>query len=298
MRGLGDVDADTDGDRAISLKELSLYLTRNVDRWARQHRGIRQRPALLGSAEDLPLASLNRKKTRTWAVWGNPEKPATSDNALEKAGKAQEKAQKKDAPQGGNPEKKEAEKSKETNDKTAPSPGKDSGEQAPTPSGPAYPDWLARGWQLHERWAAGPELAAGPRLFRQLDVHLLRSERDWRTGKDPGVVATALEEAITRLTARMELAMREKRPSERSVGQALRFRKTRRSLARQNAPGHPRTPATSRSCFDGRRAQGRAHQKGRWAQGETERLQQPRPGLGDRGSHQGRAAGRPNGEDP
>jgi hypothetical protein len=228
IRGLGDADADTDGDRAISLKELSVYLTRNVDRWARQHRGIRQRPVLLGSAVDLPLASLNRRKTSTWtwAVWRNPEKLATSDATAEKPSKAQEKDQNKDVPQGGDTAKKDAEKSKGKNDKTTPSTGKDSDEQAPSPPGPAYPQWLARGWLQHDQWAAGPELAAGPRLFRQLEVHLLRSERDWRTGKDPGAIATALGEAITRLTTRMEQALREKRPSERSVGQALAFGKS------------------------------------------------------------------------
>ena len=166
-------------------------------------------------------------------MWGNPEKPATSDNALEKAGKAQEKDQKKDAPQGGNPEKKEAEKSKGTSDKTAPSPGKDSGEQAPTPSGPAYPDWLARGWQLHERWAAGPELAAGPRLFRQLEVHLLRSERDWRTGKDPGSGRDGSGRG-DHPADRKNGTGDARKAAFRALGRpGARFRKTRRSLARR-----------------------------------------------------------------
>ncbi|MBV8487030.1 MAG: hypothetical protein JO161_02010, partial [Planctomycetaceae bacterium] len=250
VRGLSDADADTDSDSAISLKELSVYLTRNVDRWARQHRGVRQRPVRVGSTKDLPLASLNRRKTWPLVARGNLENLAAGDKATERSGPAQEKDQKKVEPQRESAEKKDAEKSKGKDDKTTSSTGKNSDEQAPSPSEPVYPDWLARGWHLQERWAAGPELAAGPRLFRQLEVHLLRSERDWRTGKEPGGIATALEEAIARLTARMELAMREKRPSERSVGQALAFGKSadpslvkvlRDILERQRHPDPPLT---------------------------------------------------------
>lgn len=60
------------GDRKVSLYELRDYLQNHVDRWARFHRGDRQRPLLLPArSEDFPLAwALSPKRRRNP---GNPE---------------------------------------------------------------------------------------------------------------------------------------------------------------------------------------------------------------------------------
>ena len=95
--------------------------------------------------------------------------------------------------------------------------------EKPAHTAPAYPPWLAKGWELREQWAAGPEIAEAPRLFRRLEASLLRSEQEWRLGKDPKSLEIALDRTVTALKAKMDQDRHEKRPAEQSVGQALAF---------------------------------------------------------------------------
>src|SRR5208282_3652172 len=217
VQGLGDPEADTDQDHAVSLQELSKYLTQRVDGWARQHRALRQRPMLIGSTEFFPLSSLNRRKPKPPARFektaqaGENETPADQSEASEDKPKDVEKRKTED--------KNQVEK------KSKASKGAEQDTEKPATTGPAYPPWLARGWELRDRWAVGPEIAAAPRLFRQLEANLLRSEQDWRMGKDPKSLETALVRAVGDLAAKMEQDRRENRPPERSVGQSLAFGK-------------------------------------------------------------------------
>lgn len=45
---------------------------------------------------------------------------------------------------------------------------------------PKYPEWLLDGWKLREQWLADGTSRLTPRLFQQLEAHLLRIERRWR----------------------------------------------------------------------------------------------------------------------
>jgi hypothetical protein len=216
VKGLGEPAADTNHDDAISPQELAKYVSEQVDVWSRQHRAMRQRPRLIGSTEDFPLASLNRRKPKPAAEAAKPAKnpeseaPADQTETSEAKAKAASEETKSDA-------KKQVEKKGKENKVEG------QGGAAPPTTEPLYPPWLVRGWDLRERWAAGDEMALAPRLFRQLEAHLLRSERQWRLGKDVEKVEAALVKDIGDLTARMEQTLAEKRPLERSIGQSLAF---------------------------------------------------------------------------
>lgn len=52
---------------------------------------------------------------------------------------------------------------------------------APAPTKcPKYPEWLLAGWKLREQWLADGTSRLAPRLFQQLESHLLRIERKWQ----------------------------------------------------------------------------------------------------------------------
>ncbi|MFO0890562.1 MAG: carboxypeptidase-like regulatory domain-containing protein [Isosphaeraceae bacterium] len=217
VKGLTEPGADSDTDRAVSVRELADYLTTRVDAWTLQHLGMRQRPMLIGSTGELLLASLNRRKAETPEEPGDAAKTAAGNAPAEPAESPEGKAkadQKADA--AG---KKQAEGKEKQNQDAEPEKAK------PAVPQPAYPAWLAAGWELRERWAAGPELALAPRLFRILEAHLLRSDREWRLGKGAEGVRTANEKVVADLTARMEQMRQEKRPPEGSIGQAIAFGK-------------------------------------------------------------------------
>jgi hypothetical protein len=216
VQALNDPEADTDSDHAVSLQELSKYLPERVDAWARQHRALRQRPMMIGSTEFFSLSSLNRRKpqpqNRTEQSAKDEEKKklaARSESSSEKV----KESEKKKAEDEGQLEKKT--KAKDTAEH-------DTDERT---SGPVYPLWLAKGWELRERWANGPEIMQAPRLFRQLEANLLRHEEHWRLGNDPKSLESALERTVSALAAKMEQERRENRPPERSVGQALAWGK-------------------------------------------------------------------------
>ncbi len=52
---------------------------------------------------------------------------------------------------------------------------------APAPAKvPKYPEWLLAGWKLREQWLAEGTSRLAPRVFHQLEAHLLRVERKWQ----------------------------------------------------------------------------------------------------------------------
>jgi serine/threonine protein kinase len=165
-----DQEADADHDGTIAVKELASYVSTKVDDWARQHRGLRQRPVLIGSARDFPLAPLEPQRALA------PPKDAPSETAGEK----------------------DAERR-------------------------VYPQWLADGWGLYERWSKGDEVAAAPRVFRRLETSLLRSEQEWRSGLEPSDIQARLDEGLRKLSAEMGQALESPPREVRSVGQARAF---------------------------------------------------------------------------
>jgi len=122
-------------------------------------------------------------------------------------------------------EKRKAEDKNQAEKQTKSTKGAEPDSEKPAHTAPAYPPWLAKGWELRERWAGGPEIAEAPRLFRRLEASLLRSEQEWRLGKDPKSLEIALDKTVGALKAKMDQDRREIRPAEQSVGQALAFGK-------------------------------------------------------------------------
>lgn len=215
VAGLNDPEADTDGDHAISLRELATYLTQHVDAWARQHRARRQRPMLLGAADSFLLSSLNRRKA---LPPGRFEKTARNGDL--------ETPRDKTEPTGKNADNGKAQDTNQEQTKGQPDRATTPDTEKSPTSDETYPAWLAKGWELRERWASGPQIAAAPRLFRQLEASLLRSEPDYRVGKDPKELETTLNGTINALSARLEQEGKRKHPAEKSVGQAIAFGKS------------------------------------------------------------------------
>src|SRR5262249_9624072 len=147
------------------VQELANYLTQRVDAWSRQHRAMRQRPRLIGKPEFFRLASLNRRKPKPPAQAEEAPKDAEGQAPADPSKRAEDKAKSKSE------EKKETEKEK-GQDEPKSKDQKDEGIKAAKParSERAYPPWLARGWDLRERWATGREIAEAPRLFRRLEA--------------------------------------------------------------------------------------------------------------------------------
>ena len=144
QRAFSDLEADTDHDHELSVTELKTYLTENVDRWARQHRGVRQRPLLLGKGPPFLLASVDPRKARP------PRKDSTSkkdDDESKSADKEKASAKEKadDASKEGDKAKKADEKpGKESNKKES-----DKDAAVPVESARAvYPQWLTDYWGL------------------------------------------------------------------------------------------------------------------------------------------------------
>ncbi|MCA1684724.1 MAG: hypothetical protein LC745_01810, partial [Planctomycetia bacterium] len=211
LLGLGDPQADADGNRAVSVKELARYLDRKVGQWAAHYRGTTQRPRLYGSGPDFDLASLTKAKPKPSAKWAWrwPWKAAPPPPA-----EAPEAAQADAAPP-----------------KAATTPeGKASGkvpEPPPLPGGMKYPRWLADGWHVRDGWWAADDHLAAPRVFRRLDAVLLRAERRWRGGGDPETLRAEFAEERGRLEAAMDRARKLPHPETPvSVGQARALGRT------------------------------------------------------------------------
>ena len=64
-RALTTEEADSNGDGAVSVRELAGYLTRNVNAWAMHYRGVHQSPVLLGRQQgDFALAATRGRDRR------------------------------------------------------------------------------------------------------------------------------------------------------------------------------------------------------------------------------------------
>ena len=193
LEAFHDQEADTDHDRAIWVKELASYVSTRVDSWARQHRGLRQRPVLIGSGKDFRLATLEAQKVVTHAKNAAPEAARDGAKVLE-----QEKAPEKHAV-----DEKEKAPGKNKTEEGAAAEAKSSEKTTEKPiesEARVYPEWLAGGWRLYEQWASGAEVAAAPRVYRCLETSLLRSEQEWRSGLErtdsPGATRRKPERAL------------------------------------------------------------------------------------------------------
>ncbi len=66
-------EADADSDLRVTVAELFAYVRPRVERWAQLNRGRRQRPRLLGAADDFVLVGLSKNRP---APWERPALPA------------------------------------------------------------------------------------------------------------------------------------------------------------------------------------------------------------------------------
>jgi len=219
VAAFADPEADANGDRTISVKELNTYLAKTVDQWARQHRGLRQRPFLVETKNDFLLASLDPRRATSAPKDNAGDKTAEKDKASDK----DKTAEKDKAPDTGKPADKE--KPTDRDKSAADGPGKGSEQDAGKAAGPdepEYPRWLAAGWLLREGWK-GNDFQAAPRVFRRLEASLLRAELEWRSGKSQQTIQFELDKATKELPRAMDQAREIRKPGIRSVGQARAF---------------------------------------------------------------------------
>jgi hypothetical protein len=72
--------------------------------------------------------------------------------------------------------------------------------------GESYPDWLRKAWALRDGWWASPRSRAPVAVYRELDAALLRAERHWRGGTDPGRAQTFFKDPAGEFRRHTELA--------------------------------------------------------------------------------------------
>ncbi len=204
-RALTTEEADSDGDRAVSVRELASYLTRNVDAWAMHYRGVHQSPVLLGRQQGDFLLAATRPPRPPVAL----TKAESADQPQEAKGDETSQAKAKE-PAG---EEKDQPKSKEALAGTVES-----------QSESAYPAWLAAAWTIVERWRNSDDFQAAPRVYRRLARESIRAELRWRGGEPADTIQRDLEKTVGELTGAMEQAKKIPRPQPaRSVGQARDF---------------------------------------------------------------------------
>jgi hypothetical protein len=88
--------------------------------------------------------------------------------------------------------------------KTQPSEEPDSS-APPESAGAEYPEYLRKGWEYQQKWLAGGVYREAPHLLRELELTLLRADKQWRTDgsqEDP----SRTEGKINDLNKRMEQA--------------------------------------------------------------------------------------------
>ena len=212
VRAFSDPEAGSSADGGpLTVRALAGYLAKNVDRWARQHRGVRQRPMLISAARDdfsLGMIDTRRERLTPKEKTAGKDKPDEKEKTVEK-----EKA--------GQPAK-GAEIAKKTSEPPATGTDKDSATN-PESDDSAYPQWLTNYWKLHEKWLNSEASSAAPRVFRQLETTLLRAEREWRSGGEPVKLRDSLARRVGDFSAEMEHAIAIEPPTVRSVGQAPRL---------------------------------------------------------------------------
>ncbi len=167
-RAFADPDADTDQNRGLDVKELTSYLARNVDRWALQHRGVHQRPTLLGKAPQFVLGSINPRRAQLPRKDSRPAK----DKEKNKSDEKEKEAAKEKAAEPS----KDADQAKKADEKPAKEPAKDGAPPAESTE-PVYPQWLTDAWDLRDKWFRSGDYQAAPRVFRRLEASLLRGAR-------------------------------------------------------------------------------------------------------------------------
>jgi hypothetical protein len=216
-----DPEADIDDDRALSVKnELIPYLVEKVDRWARQHRGVRQRLSFVGTPPSSFLLATVRPR--------RPQ-PQLSDLAAEQGRETKKTDETEKAPAKD----KAAESSKET-DKikkadVKPASGTEKEKDAavaPESTGPVYPQWLTKFWELRDAWQKSGDFQAAPRVFRRLEATLSRAEQAWRSGSPPEDLVGPLADEVRILDEDMKRFQSVDRPPVRSVGQARAYGQT------------------------------------------------------------------------
>lgn len=81
-----------------------------------------------------------------------------------------------------------------------------------------YPDWLAAGWQMRERWWNERNYELVPRIFRHLEALLLGAEQQWRWSVDSTTIARELKSQLADLERQLEAArQRVPRPEPKSL---------------------------------------------------------------------------------
>ena len=222
-RAFSDPEADGDQDQAVSVAELAGYLVKHVDRWASQHRGRHQRPILLGSKKDFPLAIVDRRRAGIFSRETRPEGPGSKDEASEKKDADKEKDAGKEKEKDADKEKEKAEGEKKSEDKKDAAKASGASSSEGDGEGGNYPEWLAKGWALRAQWVNGGEMQATPRLLRRLETVLLRAEREWRVGRQDEASKSGMDAGLNALSTEMEAAMRPNPIPIHSVGQARAF---------------------------------------------------------------------------
>jgi Carboxypeptidase regulatory-like domain len=226
QRAFSDREADADADAGpLTVKELAAYLSHNVDHWARQHRGVRQRPFLIGKAQDFPLAPIYPERLKTTPKSSFSEKTVGQDKPDAKE-KTAEKQKAGDTAKAGEIAKKAGEEPAKNTEKVR--------EEAHESEERVYPKWLTDFWKTRDEWLQSGSFAAAPRVFRRLETTLLRAEQEWRSGKEPEELEKSLNMKVGELTAEMVRAQDIKHPPVHSVGQA-------RALGRQADPALVKT---------------------------------------------------------
>jgi hypothetical protein len=211
-QAFSDPDADTlTVSNAVTVEELAAYLVKNVDHWARQHRGLRQRPILIGKAQDFALGVIDAKRETAKLKESRPEKIAAKDG--DGVGdQAAEKDKAGDPKKGAEVAKKAGEEPTKVADKESSKP--------PEPEGAVYPEWLTGFWKLRDEWQKSGDYGTAPRAFRRLEGLLLRAEARWRSGEESQNLHDAVAAKVGELTAEITQARSIERPAVRSVGQS------------------------------------------------------------------------------
>jgi hypothetical protein len=209
-----DPEADTDDDRAVTVTELAAYLEKNVDHWARQHRGARQRPMLIRSAGDFPLAPLDRRRVKPTVTHTFVKKAAPVGKQSDQAKPAEKEAA------GG--QAKAADPAKKTGEEPANESEKSTAKSTETEE-LVYPPWLTDFWRLRDAWIKSGDYQSAPRVARCLETLLIRAERAWRMGEQPENIQSSLRNRVRELSAEMDRARNAPPFRARSVGQARAF---------------------------------------------------------------------------
>jgi hypothetical protein len=189
-----------DLNKILMVKELAAYVRHQTDKWAQENRGLKQTPWLAGDGADFPLADLNlepKQPVKVDELINLAKAVATDGKGAEKKGDAKADSKKEDAK--GAAEKKDdgkaaakkddgkqADKGKDkgsnkTSDKGADKGADKEAEKTEPPKAP-YPPELKEAWELREKLTGAPKDRLSPAMLLQIDLQLLRAEKNWSGG--------------------------------------------------------------------------------------------------------------------